>query len=204
MPASFQISLDHDREVPVSLGDGFLIDAHVRHDGLGPSTQPPGDRPGLDPPGLVPRDAQQPRRPFHRTLPKYINSQALEPGRELTPRLGQGHRDQFDPMGGTVHAGEVRLDPRRELAGVQMPPPSVFAIIARRWLLTLRAGIGPRASFDGHGNLCLLHIQFHVHGNPRGSKPQNSLIEFGIAHRSGPPFKGSSITQKESVTHTIS
>lgn len=27
----------------------------------------------LDPPGLVPPDAQQPRRPFHRTLPKHIN-----------------------------------------------------------------------------------------------------------------------------------
>ena len=55
-PALLQIG--HDRQVPMPLGDGLLIDPNPADDLWDPARQPPLDRPRLDPPALVPADAQ--------------------------------------------------------------------------------------------------------------------------------------------------
>jgi len=41
------------------LGDGLLIDTEVCDDVLGAAAEPPSDGTLLDPPGLIPGDAQQ-------------------------------------------------------------------------------------------------------------------------------------------------
>ncbi len=85
-----------------------------------------------------------------------------------------------------------------------MPPPMSPAIITGDGLPALGAGRGARPRLSGDGHPRLLHIQLHVGHGLRGLQPQQSLIEFNVAHRSGPPFENLSIAQEGSITHMIS
>lgn len=186
------------------LHNGFPIDAVVWDALPGATAQPLRDVPRFDAPGFVPHDAQQPRGALHRAFPEQVYGQPLEPHGELTARLRPGHRDLLDSVDRTAHAEEVCLNPRRKLTGIQMPPLSVLAIIARDRLLTLRAGMEPCSSLDGYGHLLPCHIQLHVDYGPGGVEPQHRLIQFEVAHRSSPSCEGPSIAQAKSVPHTIS
>ena len=57
-PAPVQIR--DDGEIPMSLGDGLLVDAQARDDGLLAPGQPSLYRPALDAPPLAPGEAQEP------------------------------------------------------------------------------------------------------------------------------------------------
>jgi hypothetical protein len=65
-PAPLQIR-DHG-EVAMALGDRLLVHAEARHDLAPPAAQAPGHGPRLDPPGLVPGDAEEIGAPLDRAL----------------------------------------------------------------------------------------------------------------------------------------
>ncbi len=164
-PVALQIR--HHGEVAVPLGNGFLIHADVRDDLLRAAAQPAGDRALLDAPRLVPRQAQQPGGALHRALPEELDGQPFEQGCELAAGLRPGDGDLLDSMARAGHPRDLGVNPRRELAGIHMPPAAALPIVARHPLLALGAGVGSRPGIDGHDDLLLADVQFHV-GNAPG------------------------------------
>lgn len=116
-----------------------------------------------------------------------IQSFTMEAGRGLEVLdVAEAASGFLDPLDRGAHRFQASVgDPMLQIGlhgremppdqlGDRMPPPSALAIIARDRLPTLRAGIGPRSSLDGHGHLLPRHIQFHVDHGPGGFEPSTA------------------------------
>lgn len=178
--AAIQVG-DHG-EVAVLLGEGVLIDAQVRHDVLGASAQSPVDGLFLDPLGLIPRNAQQPRGPLHRALPEQVDGQPLEQGRELAAGFGPGNGNLLDSVCRTCHPAPLGLNSGGQLVGIQVPPPAGLPIIAGPQRLASGTWVRLWPGIVRHNYLLSLHIQFHV--SPRFSfrRPEHSGREVSSSH----------------------
>jgi len=186
------------------LRDGLFGPAEVGDHLPGPPGQAAGDGLGLDPPGLIPGDPEQVGSHLDGTLPKQVDGEPFEPGGELAAQVPPGDRQLLDPVGLARDPGDLRLGPGGELAGIQTPPAAGLLIVPRHLGLALRAGerARPRVYPDDH--LLPLHVQVHADHRPGRGEAQDCPVQLDIAHGSGPPFRGGSIAQVGSITHTIS
>ena len=67
--------------------------------------QASGDGAGLDPPDLIPGDAEQVGGPLDRALPEQVEPEPLEEGGELAPGSAQGTGSCFTPWAGHATRG---------------------------------------------------------------------------------------------------
>ncbi len=73
--------------------------------------RPRGHRPLLDPPGLLPHDAEEVGTPLNGTRAEQVDGEPLEQGRELAAWLRSGDLDLLHPVGGTLDARDLPFDP---------------------------------------------------------------------------------------------
>ena len=187
----------------MALRDGLLVDAQMGDALLAASGQAALHRSSLDAPGLIPRDPQQAAGAGQRAFPQQVDRQSLEERGELRAWFRPRNADLPDTVDRTLDSGHVRLDPGRELHGVQMSPPARLAVVAGPGGAALGAHKGPCAGVDLHHHALPAHVQLDAHHRPRRGQPQDRPVELDVAHRSDPPSGRSEHSWFRSPTHTI-
>jgi len=152
------VQIRDDGEVAMPLGDRFLVHAEMRDDLVLSAGEPTGDGSRLDPPRLIPGNTQQLGAALDRALAQQIDGEALEEGGKLAARLGPRDRELLDAMGWTLDAGDLRLDPGGELAGVQVSPAAAFPVVAGYERRTLGAGKRAVPGVHVHRDVLALHV----------------------------------------------
>jgi hypothetical protein len=107
-------------------------------------------------------------------------------------------------MDRALDAGDHRLDPGREQAGVQVAPAARLPVIPRDLGLALGARERARPCVHVHDHVLPLDVQLYAHHAPGFPEAQDGPEQITIAHDSVPPFEDPSVAQVETVTHTIS
>lgn len=136
------LEIDHDTHVLVPLEEALLVDADpgnwtgnrssVRAPALGGSPcQTTTDGSLHDPLCLVPGDAQATRDSAQAGLLHPADGQPFEEEREARPRLGPRHAHRLHAVRGALDPRHPGTEGGRELAGVQMPPPALGAVVRR-------------------------------------------------------------------------
>ena len=180
------LQIGHDRQIPMPLGDGLLVDPEPGDHLVAPPRQAPLDRAPLDPPALVPTDAEQPDRARDRALAQQINGQPLEQRGELRARLGPRHPELLDPVRGALDPRHVGLDPGRELHRVQMAPAAGLAVIPRPGRPALRTRVRPRPRVHPHHHPLPGHVHVDAGDRPRRGQPQERSIQLDVAFQTSP------------------
>lgn len=181
--------VDH-RDVVMPFKHGLFINTDAAQLGQVALGQPAAHRAGDDAIGLVPRDAQQAAGARHRHLQQGVDGEALELQREARVLLRPRRGDRLDAAVGALGARQRGADQRLELAGVQVAPDALLAVLYRAArTATCRASQRRRRrQLDPHANGLGRLVHAHRGDLPGGRKPQDLFIQSGITHQSGSLF----------------
>ncbi len=168
----------------MSPGHRRLVDPRARRHARAPASAAPRHRSGLDLPGFIPTDPQDPRGALDVSLPQDVDRQPLEQRREPRPRLGPRQPHLPDAVGRAVHPRRPRAQVRLELATVQMPPRPLLGVVVQRQVRrTLRTRPAPAVRVPRpHLDPLLLHLQLDAGHRPRRVQPQQLPVEFDVLH----------------------
>ena len=173
----------HGHEVVPPL-EGLLVHAHVAQRHRAAALQAAGDRAALDAPHGVPAEAELARDRRHRRLAEPVDRQPLEQEGELRTRRGPRDGALQHAVGGALDAGHTRVEPRLQLAGVEVPPLAVPMIVDRAGALAFGA-VRRRAIGAGQPDVHrpTRHIDVHPLHRPRGCEPQDRRVQLVVPHR---------------------
>ncbi len=135
-----RLQIAHQRHVAMTLGDRLLVHTDVLGHDLRLGQAPAHHRAPHQPPGLVPADAQQLRRPLHIGRQQHLDGQRLGQAGESCASPRPRQLDLQPPMFGTLHAWRARNEVGHELTAVQVAPAPLGQVVKHGELaLTARA-----------------------------------------------------------------
>ena len=176
-------------QIPVPLGHGFFIHTQPpRHPG--PLRElAPGDRAFQQVPRLVPTDSQNPGGPADVAFLQHVDRQAFKQQGEARVGLRPRQAHLPDAVVGAVHPGGPRVQVGHELAGIEMPPrPFRRVVVDRQLRPARRAGPAHAVGVPGpHIHPLFRHRQVDSRDRPRRLQPEDTAVQFDIAHGSQPP-----------------
>jgi hypothetical protein len=164
------IQVVDDCHVALPLGECLFIDTDSRQQrGLFASLAA-GNSSFDDMPGCIPLKSQDRHSSFDRLSHlKDLNSEPFEKHRESAMWLCPRHGSRLDAVLRAIHSRHSSLEYRLELAGVQMPPLTLFTVIvAGQLFLAVRTSkFSASRVLHLHVDLLRLHVEFDLGDGPR-------------------------------------